>query len=111
MKLLTLNSNKSPSSYYQPSYDLIKLTLPKSPEKYSHASQFTKHLSFMTLEGNNLLQIKKLCYAIISAFFQPLSTNKTWISYKSLREEHHNISYFLLPLDPHPEFFHIKIKL
>ena len=26
--------------------------------KYSHASQFTKNLSFMTLEGHNLLQIK-----------------------------------------------------
>ena len=50
MKLLTLNSNKSPTYYDQPSSDLIKLSLLKSPEKYSHASQFTKHLYFITLE-------------------------------------------------------------
>ena len=35
MKLLTLNSNKSPTYYDQPSSDLIKLSLTRSPEIYS----------------------------------------------------------------------------
>ena len=47
MELVTINSNKYPSSYDQPSDDIIKWPLLKSPEKYSHASQFTKHISFM----------------------------------------------------------------
>ena len=64
MKLLTLGSNKSPSSYDQPSAGLVKLPLLKSPEKYSHASQFIKHLSFMTLEVNTILQIKNWWDAI-----------------------------------------------
>ena len=59
MKLLTLNSNKYPSSYGQPSADIIKWPLLKSPEKHSHASQFTKHILSMTLEGNTPIQIKK----------------------------------------------------
>ena len=59
MKLLTLYSNKSPSYYDQPSANIVKLQLLNSPEKYSHASQFTKHISFMTLEGDTLLQIQK----------------------------------------------------
>ena len=57
MKLLTLNSNKYPSYCDQPSSDIIKFTPLKSPGKYSHASQITKYLSFMTLEGDTLLQI------------------------------------------------------
>ena len=77
MKLLTLNSIKYHSSYDQPSADLINCTLLKSPEKYSHASKFTKHLSFMTLEGDTVLQIQKWQDAIISTFFQYLSTNKS----------------------------------
>ena len=59
MKLLTLYSNKSPSYYDQPSANIVKLQLLNSPEKYSHASQSTKHISFMTLEGDTLLQIQK----------------------------------------------------
>ena len=56
MKAFSLNSKKSTSSYDQPSADIIKWPLLKSPYFHSHASQFTKHISFMTLEG--LLQIK-----------------------------------------------------
>ena len=78
MKLLTLNSNKYPSYYDQPSSNIIKLSLLKSPEKYSHASQFTKHLLFMILEGDTLPQIQKLWDAIISGFCQSLSINKSW---------------------------------
>ena len=37
MKLLTLTSNKSPSSYDQPSADIVKWSLLKSPEKNPHA--------------------------------------------------------------------------
>ena len=68
MKLSALSSNKPSSSYDQPSSDIIKWTLLKSPEKYSHASQFTKHLYLMTLEGETLLQIQKWWYVIFSAF-------------------------------------------
>ena len=64
MKFFALNSNKYPSSHYQPSAYLIKWTLLKSPDFHFHASQFTKRLSFMTLEGNNLIQIKKWWYSI-----------------------------------------------
>ena len=88
MKLSTLNSNKYPSSYDQTSADIIKWPLLKSPEKYSHASQFTKHLSFMTLEGDTLLEIKKWPDVIISDFCQSLSTNKIFPKYKYLIEEH-----------------------
>ena len=77
-KLLTPYSNKDPSYYEKPSNDPIKWILLKSPEKYSHASQFTKHLSFMNLKGDTLLQIQKWWDAIISAFFKHLSTNKSW---------------------------------
>ena len=43
MKLSDLN--KKPSSFYdQPSDYPIKWPLLKSPEKYSHASQFTKNI-------------------------------------------------------------------
>ena len=78
MKISTLNSNKPYSSYDQPSVDLIKWPLLKSLEKSSHASQFTKHISSMTLEGDTLLQIQKWWYAIPSSFCQYLSTNKRW---------------------------------
>ena len=88
MKLSTLNSNKYPSSYDQTSADIIKWPLLKSPEKYSHASQFTKHLSFMTLESDTLIEIKKCPDVIISAFCQYLSTNKIFPKYKYLIEEH-----------------------
>ena len=104
MKLSDLTLNKNYSSYDQHSADLIKWPLINSIEKYSHASQFTKHLYSMTLEGNTLLQIQKWWDVIISAFCQYLSTNKSWSAYKYLKVEHHNISFFILPLDTHPKF-------
>ena len=58
MKISDLNSSKPSSLYDQYSDDLIQWSLLKSPEK-SHASQFTKHLSYITLKGNTLLQIQK----------------------------------------------------
>ena len=78
MELVTINSKKYPSSYDQPSDDLIKWKLLKSPEKYSHASQLTKHISSTKLEGNTIIQIQKWWDSILSAFFQSLSTNKRW---------------------------------
>ena len=59
MKLSTLNSNKSPSFYDQPSADIIKGPLLESPEKYFYISELTKHLSSKNLLGNTLLQIQK----------------------------------------------------
>ena len=54
-----LNS-KNPLSYYnQPSDDIIKWPLPKSPYFNSHASQFTKHLPPMNLESDTLIQLQK----------------------------------------------------
>ena len=69
MKLSTINSNKA---------DIIKWQPLKSPEKYYHASQFTKNPSFVSLEGGTLLQIQKWLDAILSGFCQYLSSNKSW---------------------------------
>ena len=55
MKLSYITSNKPSSTHYQHSDDLIKLSLLKSSENSSHASQFINHLYFMTLEGDTLL--------------------------------------------------------
>ena len=44
MKASDINSNRYPSSYDQPSADIIKCPLLKSPDFNSHASKFTKHL-------------------------------------------------------------------
>ena len=68
MNLSAITSNKPSPSSGQPSAGLIKWPLLKSLEKYSHASQFTKHLSSMNLEGDTLLQLQKLWDAIRSAF-------------------------------------------
>ena len=108
MKLLTLNSNNCPSCYDQPSAGIIKWTLINSPETYSHASKFTKRISFMTLEGDTLLQIQKLWDSIFSSFFQSLSKKYIWPPYKSLRVEHHRISKFILPPDTYPKFYTAK---
>ena len=67
-----LSSNNYPYSYNQPSADIIKLPLLKSPGFHYHALQFTKHLSSMTLEVNTLLQIQKLWNAFNSALYQSL---------------------------------------
>ena len=48
-KKSVIASDKPSSSYEQPSADLIKWPLLKSPEKPSHVSQFTKHISSLTL--------------------------------------------------------------
>ena len=53
-----INPKNSPSYYNQHSDNIIKWPLLKSLDFHSHPSQFTKHLSYMTLEGDNLLQIK-----------------------------------------------------
>ena len=101
IKLSSINSNK-PSSYYeQPSADIIKLLLINEPEKYSHASQFTKNIFSMNLEGDNILQIKKLWDAILYDFCKYVSTNKSCTVYKYLKAEHQNTSYFLLPPETH----------
>ena len=49
MKLSNLNSNKPLSYYDKASVDLIKCPFLESPEKYFHASHFTKHIYSMTL--------------------------------------------------------------
>ena len=76
MKIPTLTSNKTYSSYEQSSSDLTKFTLLKSPEKYLHELQLNKHLFPMNLEGETLLQIQKRWDSILSALCQYLSTNK-----------------------------------
>ena len=52
IKLSVLNKNKSPSSYDQPSADLIKCPLLKSLEKYFHASNFTKHPYYIIVKSS-----------------------------------------------------------
>ena len=54
-----LNSKNFPSYYNQPSDYINKLPLLKSPDSHSSASQFTKHLSPMNLEGDTLIQLQK----------------------------------------------------
>ena len=90
--------------YFKLGADIIKWPLLKSPEKYSHASQFTKYVSFITLKGDTLLQIQKLWNVILSVFFQYLSTNKNCPAYKYLKAENRNMSSFLLPPDTYPKF-------
>ena len=104
MKLSSISSNKHYFSYDEPSADLIKWPHIKFTRKYSYASQFTKHLYSVTLEVNTLLQIQKWWDVIVFTFCQYLSTNKSWPAYKYLKVEHHNISFFILPLDTHPKF-------
>ena len=52
-----LNSKNSHSSSNQPSDDINQWPLLKSPYFHSRASQFTKHLSHMTLEVYNILRL------------------------------------------------------
>ena len=82
----TLNTNNFPSSYNQPSDDITKCPLLKSPDFYSRASQFTKNISSMTLEGDTLLQIQIWWDSILSSFCQSLSINKSWPPYNKLKE-------------------------
>ena len=85
MKPSALNSNKYPSSYDQPSDDLIKFPLLQSPDYYSHASKFTKRLLSVNLESDTILQLQKWWDAIIYAFFQSLSTNNIWPLYEKIK--------------------------
>ena len=66
--LYPLNPINSTSSYNQPSADINKLPLLKSPDYHSHASQLTKHISPVTLEGDTLIQLQKWWEAICSDF-------------------------------------------
>ena len=104
MKLSAINLNKYPSFYDQPSADIIKLLLLKSPYISSHASQFTKKKSYMTLECDTLLQLQKWWYVILFILYKLLSTNKSCPLYNKIKAEHHNISKFLLPTDTHPKY-------
>ena len=79
----TLNSHNYHSSSKQPSSDINKWPLLKSPDFHSHASQFTKHLPPMNLEDGTLLQLKKWWDTIRSAFWKSLSTNKSWLPFSS----------------------------
>ena len=63
-----LNSKQYPSSYNQPSSDTNKWLLLKSSYYHSYASQFTKRISPITLEGDTLLQLQKWWDNIQSAF-------------------------------------------
>ena len=85
MKSSDINSNKPPSSYDQLLDDLIKWPLLKSTYFHSHRSHVIKHISFVTLEGDTLLQLQKWWYAIISDLCPYFSTSKIWSPYKSLR--------------------------
>ena len=104
MKLSAITLKRKYSSYDQTSADLINCPLPNSPEKYSHASQFNKHISFMNLEGDTLLQIQKWWDAILYDLCQTLSTNNIWTAYKYLKAENNNIYYFILLSDTHTKF-------
>ena len=58
----------------------------------------------MIIEGKNLFQLKTRWDAILSAFCQYMYTNKSFPTYKKLKEEHHNISKFNLPPDTHSKY-------
>ena len=102
------NSHDSNFSSNQHSADITKCTLLKSPYFHSHASNFTKHLLPMTLEGDTLLQLQKWRDAICSAFCQYLSTNKNWPSYKKIISEHYDITEFLLLPDNNSKYITAK---
>ena len=97
MKLSSIDSNKPSSSYDQASYDLIQLILLHSPGKSSHASKFTKHVSYMTLEGDTLLQIQKWW---VPSF---LDSSNTFQQRRSVRNTNilHNTIMNYLPILSH----------
>ena len=88
-KLLPISSNGNFSSHLK---------------KYSHVSQFTKHLSSMKLKGNAIPHIQKRWDAILYDFYQSLSTNKSWPEWKYFKAENHNISSLILSPDTHTKF-------
>ena len=103
-KFYPMSSNSSPFSYNQPSTDINKWLLRKSPNFHSHASKFTKDISPMALEGDTLLKIQKWWDAICSVFFRSLSTNKIWPPYKKLKAKNYDITKFFLPQDTHSKY-------
>ena len=109
MKASTFNSKKYPSSYDQTPADIIKWPLLKSTYFHSHSSKFIKHLSYIILEFNTLLQLQKWWDANISDFCKYLSTNKILPPYKKLKSEHH--LYISPPTRPTSLIFHSKRKL
>ena len=76
---------KRRSSYYEQPYDYItNCPLLKPPEKYLHASKFTKHMSLTNLEVDTLPQLQN-----VGMPFVPPSAN----TYQQKRSGHHkNIS-------------------
>ena len=106
-----LNLKNSPYSSNQPSADINKWPLLKSPYFPSRASQFTKHQSPMTLEGKTLLQLQKWWYSICSTFCESLSTNKIWPLYMKLKEENYYITKYLLPPYTHSKYITAKTNL
>ena len=72
MKISYITSNNPCFSYEQPSAELTKFLLLKSPDKASDASQFTKHVPSPNFKGNTLLQLQKWWDENQSAFCQSL---------------------------------------
>ena len=99
-----LSSNNYNYSYNEPSVDIIKWPLLKSPNFHSHASQFTKHISAMTLERDTVLKIQKWLGSIRFALFQSLSINKSCPIYKKIKVENYDINKFLLLPDTHSKY-------
>ena len=75
MKASDINSKKSPFSYDQASYYLIKWPLLKLTYFNFRTSQFIKHLSSITLEVNTLLQLQTWFLCIIGLSSQNREKN------------------------------------
>ena len=80
----------------------MKWPILKPPEKYSHASKFTKHFPSLNFEEYNIIKLQKWWYAIRSAVCRSLSTNKSCKTYKSTKEKKYDISQTVLPPYTHP---------
>ena len=88
------------SSYYT-NTNLFKWTLLKTPEKSTRSFQFTKHLTPPTLEGNTLIHLQKWWDAIRCAYFQSMSTNNCFPTWKLLQETDYNLTKYVLPPPTH----------
>ena len=58
----------------------------------------------MTLEGNNLLQLQKWCYASRSDFCQYMSTKKILPPQKKPKSQNDDITKFILPPETHYKY-------
>ena len=76
-----------------------QMLTPQIIQKYSYASQFTKHMSSMNLEGDTIHQLQNKLKPICYAFCLSLSTNKSWTSYKYLTPKYYYIYSFVIPSD------------